>query len=75
MDLTLSNRLAIIGLLAITPAIAQVTTLETPRQHVPLKFHGMRDDGTLESENWSGFAVTGSSFTQAKGSWTVPTVN
>ena len=35
----------------------------------------MRDDGTLESENWSGYAVTGSSFTEAKGSWTVPTVN
>jgi hypothetical protein len=28
-----------------------------------------------DSTNWSGYAVTGSSFTQAKGSWTVPTVN
>jgi hypothetical protein len=35
----------------------------------------MRDNGTVESENWSGYAVTGSSFTQAKGSWTVPAVN
>jgi hypothetical protein len=40
-----------------------------------MKFHGMRDDGTLESENWSGYAVTGSSFTRANGSWIVPTVN
>jgi len=34
----------------------------------------MRSDSTVESENWSGYAVTGSSFTKALGSWTVPTV-
>jgi hypothetical protein len=28
-----------------------------------------------DSTNWSGYAVTGSSFTYAKGSWTVPSVN
>jgi hypothetical protein len=28
-----------------------------------------------DSSNWSGYAVTGSSFTQAKASWTVPSVN
>jgi hypothetical protein len=38
-------------------------------------FHGLRPDGMVESENWSGYAVTGSSFTNAKGSWTVPSVN
>jgi hypothetical protein len=39
-----------------------------------MKFHRFRPDYSVESENWSGYAVTGSSFTQAKGSWTVPTV-
>jgi hypothetical protein len=29
----------------------------------------------MNSENWSGYAVTGSSFTKASGSWTVPAVN
>jgi hypothetical protein len=40
-----------------------------------MKFHRFRPDYQVESENWSGYAVTGSSFTQAKGSWTVPAVN
>jgi hypothetical protein len=39
-----------------------------------MKFHGLRPDGAVTSENWSGYAVTGSSFTQALGSWIVPTV-
>jgi len=30
---------------------------------------------TANSPNWSGYAVTGKNFTQAKGSWIVPTVN
>jgi Peptidase A4 family len=30
--------------------------------------------GTDESYNWSGYAVTGTDFTEAKGSWTVPTI-
>jgi hypothetical protein len=30
--------------------------------------------GTVSSYNWSGFAVTGTDFTEAKGSWIVPTV-
>jgi hypothetical protein len=30
--------------------------------------------GTVCSTNWSGFAVTGSGFTDAKGSWKVPSV-
>jgi hypothetical protein len=40
-----------------------------------MRFHRLRYDGTWESENWSGYAVTGSSFTETMGSWTVPTVN
>jgi hypothetical protein len=40
-----------------------------------MKFHAVRPDGTVESTNWSGYAVTGSKFTQAQGSWTVSAVN
>lgn len=36
----------------------------------------MIDNVTVsDSTNWSGYAVTGSSFTSAKGSWIIPTVN
>lgn len=44
-------------------------------QQKPMKFHRVRSDGTLESENWSGYAVTGSDFTKAEGSWTVSEVD
>jgi hypothetical protein len=37
--------------------------------------NGLTPTGSVESENWSGYAVTGSAFTVASGSWTVPTVN
>ena len=75
--------LAILLVLAILPAVAQVTSkpevqgtdVIAPHQIRPMKFHKVRADGTVESENWSGYAVTGSSFTVAKGSWTVPAVN
>jgi hypothetical protein len=33
------------------------------------------ENGTADSYNWSGYAVTGTDFTEAKGSWTAPTVN
>ncbi|MGA9474588.1 MAG: G1 family glutamic endopeptidase [Terriglobales bacterium] len=51
--------------------------LLAPRQHAPMRLHGngLATDGSVTSENWSGFAVTGSAFTVAKGSWTIPTVN
>jgi hypothetical protein len=32
-------------------------------------------DGAVESYNWGGYAVTGTDFTGAKGTWTVPTVD
>ena len=72
--------------LALSPAFSQVSSTpasETaaPRQHAPRKVY----TGVLpqvignvtveESTNWSGYAVTGSSFTKALGSWTVPTVD
>jgi hypothetical protein len=75
--------------LATLPALAQAqsiaasstttvvsTDLLAPRQHAPMRLHGngLATDGSVTSENWSGYAVTGSAFTVAKGSWTVPTV-
>jgi hypothetical protein len=70
--------------LAPLPALAQVpskptspptTVAVSSRQHGPMRFRRLRSDGTVESENWSGYAVTGSSFTSARGSWTVPPVD
>ncbi len=82
----LSNRLGILAVLAtcILPAVAQVPAAPTASpsaaavslpQHRPMKFHRVRIDGTVESENWSGYAVTGSDFTKAQGSWTVSAVD
>ena len=79
----------ILLLLAASPALAQVasapvsaaTPAISPRQHAPRKVAGLRPDRVIDnvtvsdSTNWSGYAVTGSSFTQAKGSWIVPSVN
>jgi len=85
----LSKRLGSLLALAIVPALAQVpnktasTPSETiaPRQHAPRKVYDKTsprviDNVTVEdSTNWSGYAVTGTSFTKALGSWTVPSVN
>jgi hypothetical protein len=65
-------------MLAAMPAFAQdapETIPATAHQTHPMQFHKVRQDGTVESTNWSGYAVTGSSFTSAKGSWIVPSVN
>jgi Peptidase A4 family len=74
----------------LVPAIAQVPSgpesLQTasavsPRQHAPRRVAGLRPDRVIDnvtvsdSTNWSGYAVTGASFTHAAGSWIVPTVN
>jgi hypothetical protein len=62
--------------LMIAGAVSAQTTPEiAPRQHAPMKFHGIRPDGSTESTNWSGYAVTGTSFTEAIASWVVPSVN
>ncbi len=77
-------------LLALSPAVAQISAVPAatstpntiaPRQHAPRKVYGLvppHVEGNVtvsDSTNWSGYAVTGSSFTSAKGSWTVPSVN
>src|ERR1700729_2923660 len=79
----LSNRLLILGALAILPAVAQVSDASLSpeegmpemarHQHAPIRIKEKHDDGTVTSTNWSGYAVTGSSFTSATGSWIVPT--
>ncbi len=76
--------------LAIVPALAQVPNVSAfqpaasvvvPRQRAPRKVYPgvpayVVDNVTVEeSTNWSGYAVTGTSFTSAKGSWVIPTVN
>lgn len=81
----LSKRLGLLVVLAVMPAIAQISTSPValapgeqiaPFQHAPMKLHGVpRTPGSVESENWSGYAVTGSDFTSAEGSWTVTAVN
>jgi hypothetical protein len=54
---------------------ATSTTRVSTRRHGPAKIRGRRPDNTVESDNWSGFAATGSGFTDAKASWTVPAAN
>jgi hypothetical protein len=77
----LSARLGLVCSLALLPACAQVSS-ETrspetesiaPHQHGLIRDFHDHFDGTSTSTNWSGYAVLGSSFTSASGSWTVPT--
>lgn len=77
----LSKRMGILGAIAIVPALAQVSTATLQldgtekiarRQHGPIRDRSEHGDGTSSSTNWSGYAVTGSSFTSAKASWIVP---
>jgi len=56
-------------------AAAQAAQPMTPRQHGPMQFLGRAKDNSVSSTNWSGYAVTGTSFTQALGSWIVPEVS
>jgi hypothetical protein len=62
------------------PAFAQVSSAPpssektTPRQHRPIRDRVDHGDGTTTSSNWSGYAVTGSDFTSAEGSWIVSAV-
>jgi len=79
----LTKRLAVLGVITILPTLAQVssaptsqdTTIQpTARWHAPVQGRVEHGDGTVTSENWSGYAVTGSSFTRAQASWIVPTV-
>jgi Peptidase A4 family len=66
-----SKGFMIFGALAIIPAFAQGPEA-TLRRHAPISILAVQD-GQTTSSNWSGYAVTGSGFTNATGSWIVPT--
>ncbi len=72
----LLSRLAFWGIFALWPIPLQVISghISLP-QHRTMRFHRLRPDNTVDSENWSGYAVTGSTYTQALGSWVVPAGN
>lgn len=53
-------------------APARIAPVRSPRQHRPVDVRARHFDGSYESTNWSGYAVTGSNFTQVTGSWIVP---
>ena len=40
-----------------------------------MRLYGVPVPGYVDSTNWGGYAVTGSGFTKALGSWIVPTAN
>src|SRR5579863_1557994 len=69
------SRLGILGALTLLTALGQVASVSTARKvrHFgPIADLFEPGDGTATSSNWSGYAVLGSSFTWAKGSWIVP---
>ncbi len=82
-QITLATLFGISAVLTVSPAFAQLasapisslTTDMSTRQHPPMDLHEVLSDGSVTSHNWSGFAVTGSEFTSAKGSWHVPEVD
>lgn len=74
-------RLGILGALAFLPAFAQVSSVSSSQDvpetinapgHGPVQGKLDHGNGTSETTNWSGYAVLGSSFSSAEGSWIVP---
>jgi hypothetical protein len=63
------------------PISISVSSAINLRRHAPRRVAGLHPDQVIdnvmvtESNNWSGYAVTGDLFTQARGSWTVPAVD
>jgi hypothetical protein len=53
-------------------APARPTPVPAPHHRRPADIRNHRFDGSYESTNWSGYAVTGSNFTQVTGSWIIP---
>jgi hypothetical protein len=76
------KRLGIAGAIAILPAMAQVSSTSAhavalkafQTHHGPIKIIEQHADGSVESTNWSGYAVTGSDFKGASGSWIEPAI-
>jgi hypothetical protein len=70
----ISKRLLVFAALAVVPAFAQVEGERVlTHRHAPINILSQHD-GQTTSGNWGGFAVTGSGFTKASGSWVVPSV-
>jgi hypothetical protein len=77
--------LVCVGVLAAVAATGASSSLPAVRpmplaiqqRHDPARDRKHRDDGTFQSSNWSGYALTepNGSVTVAQGSWTVPTVS
>jgi hypothetical protein len=54
---------------------AQELKVPAPHRHAPISIRRVHDDGSYDSTNWAGYAVTGNngSVTSVTGSWIVPT--
>lgn len=67
---------ALAALLLFSPTVAgarQRTIRNLPRVVAPHALQSARNAG-WQSENWSGYAITGGTYTSVTGTWTVPTV-
>lgn len=65
------KRLVILGVIAVLPALAQSGFFA---RHGPARTLEQHADGSVSSNNWSGYVLTGSTFTDAKGSWVQPAI-
>jgi Peptidase A4 family len=75
----LTKRLRILLVLAALPALVQAPSKNSLlnsviqlNRNAPMQFHRVAPDGTVESNNWAGYAVTGSGFHDAEASWIQP---
>jgi hypothetical protein len=68
------SQIPILFLLA-WPACAQITGLHSPRISLGPAATQSGNVKVFESNNWSGYAVVGQEFTEARGSWRVPPVD
>lgn len=67
--------LASAGTGTFTPVEKSLSARGSSRVHAPIRVLGQREDGTVGTLNWSGYAVPGANVTDAKGSWIVPSVD
>src|SRR5579871_6444221 len=71
-----SKQLGIVFAIAMLPAFGQVPAGPAALRHnAPIRDLIDHKDGTVTSGNWSGYAITGSAFTNATASWIVPAVS
>ncbi len=63
-----SSALIVSGSLAPAPLVK----VPAPHQHRPADVRARHVDGSYDSTNWSGYAATGTNFTQVTGTWKIP---